>query len=128
MERKVHYHGYNIERTAGPNGGMYTIWDGLGRRLDEGGGFNSVVEAQIYINRLDAQAAYVENDYRRAYDVAGAMIEHFLQVAPENAALFTPRTTSRFAEIIAEEFARLREARSGEDLDLDDEIMSADNR
>jgi len=124
MERKVHYHGYTIERTSGPRGGVYTIWDGPERRVDKGEGFNSVVEAQIFINRKEAQPPYFENDYRVALSVAEEMLDTYLTQKPGNAAYFSYRAGGRFAEAIAEEIARLRSLRTGEDMDLDD---STDN-
>lgn len=121
MERKVHYHGYTIERTSGPRGGVYTVWDGPERRIDNGMGFNSVVEAQVFINRLESDPPYFENDYRQALKVANEMLESYLEQKPENAAYFSLRAPGRFAEAIAEEIARLRSLRVGEDYDWDDE-------
>lgn len=121
MERKVHYHGYTIERTTGPRGGMYTIWDGPERRVDKGEGFNSIVEAQIFINRLESRLVYFENDYRIALGIAEEMLDSYLNQKPENAAYFSYRAAGRFAEAIAEEIARLRSLRTGEDLDLSDD-------
>jgi hypothetical protein len=117
MERKVHYHGYTIERTSGPRGGVYTIWDGPERRVDQGDGFNSVVEAQVYINRLDGQLPYFENDFRTALKVTQEMLDLYLEQKPENAAYFNHRAVPRFAEAVAEEIARLRQRRTGEDTD-----------
>lgn len=121
MERKVHYHGYTIERTAGPRGGFYTIWDGPERRVDKGEGFNSVVEAQIFINRMESRRVYFENDYRVALNVAEDMLDNYLTQKPENTAYFSYRAAGRFAEAIAEEIALLRSLRTGEDIDLSDE-------
>lgn len=121
-ERKIHYHGYTIERTTGPNGGMYTIWDGAERRVDKGAGFNSIVEAQIYLNRLESNPPYFENDYRTGLAVAQQMLALYLDKYPENVAYFSYRAAGRFAEAIAEEIARLRARKTGEDLDdYDDE-------
>lgn len=117
MERKVHYHGFTIERTVGPNGGIYTVWDGPERRVDKGSGFNSVVEAQVFINRLESKPIYFEMDYRRALEITTEMLELYLQEKPENAAYFSHRAQGRFAEAVAEEMARLRARRTGEDLD-----------
>lgn len=129
-ERKIHYHGYTIERTSGPNGGMYTIWDSPQRRVDKGGGFNSIVEAQIYLNRLESNPPYFENDYRTGFAVAQQMLELYLEKYPENAAYFSYRAAGRFAEAIAEEIARLRARKTGEDnddYDEDDEDNDDDN-
>ena len=117
MERKVHYHGYTIERTTGPRGGMYTIWDGPERRVDSGLGFNTVVEAQIFINRLESQPPYFENDFRRALEVVNEMLDFYLEQKPENAAYFSHRAPRRFAEAVAQEIARLRALRTGQDQD-----------
>lgn len=114
MQRKVHYHGYTIERTSV---GLYTIWDGPDRRIDNGLGFHSIVEAQIFLNRLESEPLYFENDYRQALKVATEMLELYLEQKPENTAYFTLRAAGRFAEAIAEEIARLRALRTGEDLD-----------
>ncbi len=119
MERKAHYHGYIIQRTSGPRGGMYTIWDGPERRVDEGEGFNSLIEAQVYINRLESNPAYFENDYRIGLKIAEEMLDNYLAQKPENAAYFSYRASGRFAEAIAEEIARLRSLRTGEDMDLE---------
>lgn len=120
MERKTHYHGYIIERTVGPNGGLYTIWDNPSRRIDKGSGFNSLVEAQIYINRLESDPRYFEGDYREAYKIAQEMLDCYLEFKPENQAYFSTRAVGRFAEAIAEEIARLRANRTGEDRDTND--------
>lgn len=130
MERKVHYHGYSIERTTGPRGGMYTVWDEPERRVDGGIGFNSLVEAQIFINRLESDPPYFEGDYRRALEVTGEMLDLYLAHKPENAAYFTLRAPGRFAEAVAEEIARLRSLRTGEDVDWldDDEDDEAENQ
>lgn len=125
MERKIHYHGYTVERTIGPNGGMYQIWDGPEHRVDRGAGFNTIVEAQIYINRMETNLPYFGVEYQRAYQVAQEMLDYYLEHQPENAAYFSVRAAGRFAEAIAEQIAILRSNRTGEDLDLDDEI--ADN-
>ncbi len=117
MERKIHYHGYTVQRTTGPRGGLYTIWDGPERRVDNGEGFNTIVEAQIFINRMESQPSYFENDYRRALAVAEEMLDTYLAQKPENAAYFSYRASARFAEAIAEEIARLRSLRTGEDMD-----------
>ncbi len=121
MERKLHYHGYTIERTTGPRGGFYTVWDTPNRRVDSGPGFNNLVEAQIFINRHESSPPYFEGDYRRALAVATEMLDLYLQQKPENAAYFTLRAPGRFAESIAEEIARLRSLRTGEDLDYPDD-------
>ncbi len=115
MQRKVHYHGYTIERTSGPNGGIYTVWDGPQRRVDRGPGFNSVVEAQIYINRLESEPPYFENDFRLALKIAHEMIEDYIEKRPEHAAFFNSRAAARFAESLAEEMARIRSYRNNED-------------
>jgi hypothetical protein len=117
VQRKSYYHGYTIERTTGPNGGLYTIWDGPQRRIDKGEGFNSLIEAQVFINRLESSPAYVENDYRTALKVAQAMIDMYVNAKPEHEAYFSSRAANRFAEAIAEEIARIRSLRTGEDLD-----------
>jgi hypothetical protein len=116
MERKVHYHGYTIERTSGPNEGLYTIWDGTDR-IDKGTGFNSVVEAQVYINRMESRLRYFETDYRKALEVTTLMLNEFLENHPEYEAYFSTRAPARFAEAVSEEMARLRSFRTGEDLD-----------
>ncbi len=117
MQRKQHYHGYTIERTTGPGGGMYTVWDGPERRVDSGLGFSSLVEAQVFINRLESEPPYFEGDYRRALEVVTEMLELYLAQKSENEAYFTERAPGRFAEAVAEEIARLRSFRTGEDLD-----------
>jgi hypothetical protein len=115
LQRKVRYHGYTIERTIGPNGGVYTIWDGPSRRIDPGPGFNSAVEAQVFINRMEAEPPYFENDYRKALQVADEMVHDYLEKHPEHAAYFSSRATARFSEGMAEEMARLRSYRNTED-------------
>ncbi len=117
MERKVHYHGYTIERTTGPRGGMYTVWDGPERRVDSGLGFNSLVEAQIFINRKENDPPYFENDYRQALKVVTEMLDLYLEHKPENEAYFSTRAPGRFAEAVAQEIAHLRSLRTGEDMD-----------
>jgi hypothetical protein len=49
------------------------------------------------------------------------MLELYLEKYPENAAYFSYRAAGRFAEAIAEEIARLRARKTGEDKDEYDE-------
>jgi hypothetical protein len=66
---------------------------------------------------MESTPPYFENDFRKGLELAQEMLDMYLEKYPERTAYFSYRAPSRFAEAIAEEIARLRSFKTGEDHD-----------